>query len=149
MIIFLALFRAYYLRSITVNVFTSCWTTQTEHPDRCTFLVLDELLRLEVVHFVSKSLVIFQCGSTAIGMCDCTCVNVYPTFCARGAKSTLSSKLPSCIRYASGKFSGKQRISLFTNFPLHVNEGKLVDCFSLVLFYLIRYTAYNVWKIVD
>ena len=27
----------------------------------------------------------------------------------------------------SGKFSGKQRISLFTNFPLHVNEGKLVD----------------------
>ena len=27
----------------------------------------------------------------------------------------------------AGKFSGKQRISLFTNFPLHVNEGKLVD----------------------
>ena len=24
-------------------------------------------------------------------------------------------------------FSGKQRISLFTNFPVHVNEGKLVD----------------------
>ena len=24
-------------------------------------------------------------------------------------------------------FSGKQRISLSTNFPVHVNEGKLVD----------------------
>ena len=36
----------------------------------------------------------------------------YLTFCDRRAKSTLSSK---------------QRISLFTNFPLHVNEGKLVD----------------------
>ena len=36
----------------------------------------------------------------------------YLIFCDRRAKSTLSSK---------------QRISLFTNFPLHVNEGKLVD----------------------
>ena len=24
-------------------------------------------------------------------------------------------------------FNGKQRISLSTNFPMHVNEGKLVD----------------------
>ena len=51
----------------------------------------------------------------------------YLTFCDRRSMSTLSSKFPSCIRYASGKFSGKQRISLFTNFPLHVNKGKLVD----------------------
>ena len=51
----------------------------------------------------------------------------YLTFCDRRAKSTLSYKFPSCIRYASRKFSGKQRISLFTNFPLHVNEEKLVD----------------------
>ena len=29
----------------------------------------------------------------------------------------LSSKFPSCIWYASGKFSGRQKISLFTNFP--------------------------------
>ena len=43
--------RAYYLGRITVNVF--------EHQDRCTFLVLDVLLSLVVVHSVSKSLVIF------------------------------------------------------------------------------------------
>ena len=39
----------------------------------------------------------------------------YFTFCDRKAKSTLSSKFPSCIRYVNRKFSGKQRISLFTN----------------------------------
>ena len=36
----------------------------------------------------------------------------YLTFCDRRAMSTLSSKFTSCIRYASGKFSGKQTISL-------------------------------------
>ena len=49
------------------------------------------------------------------------------TFRDQRAKSTLSSEFPSCIRKASGKFSGKQRICLFTNFPLHANEEKLVE----------------------
>ena len=53
----------------------------------------------------------------------------------------MSYKFPSCIRYASGKFSGKQRISLFTNFPLHVNEGKLVgkEIFCLPLNFPLGY----------
>ena len=40
-----------------------------------------------------------------------------------------------CIKYASGKFSKRQRISLSTNHPVHFDEGKLVDkeifCFLL------------------
>ena len=65
----------------------------------------------------------------------------YLTFSDRRAKSTLSSKFPLCIRYASGKFSGKQRISLFANFPLHVNEGKLVhkEIFCLPLNFPLAY----------
>ena len=68
------------------------------------------------------------------------------TFCDRRAKSTLSSKFPSYIRYASGNFSGKQRISFLTNFPLHVIEGKLVDIkeiFCLPLNFPLAYRMYE------
>ena len=59
MFIFLALFRAYYLGSITVNVCSSSWTTYSKHQDRCTFLVfIDVLLRLDVrsILFRNRSL---------------------------------------------------------------------------------------------
>ena len=55
-------------------------------------------------------------------------------------KGYFALKFPSCIQCASGKFSGNQRIFLFTNFPLHINKGKLdKEIFCLPLNFPLTY----------
>ena len=61
---------------------------------------------------------------------------VFPSYCScKREIYRLSSKFPSCMWYASGKFSGRQKISLSTNFPSLKCRGKLehieILCFPL------------------
>ena len=68
------------------------------------------------------------------------------TFCNRRAKSTLSSKFPSCIYdMQAGNLVGNKGFLCLLNFPLPVNEGKLVDkeIFCLSLNFQLAYHMYE------
>ena len=60
---------------------------------------------------------------------------VFPHCSCKSEIYPLSSKSPSCILFSSGKFSGRQKISLSTNFPSLTCRGKLANkeilCFPL------------------
>ena len=104
MFIFLALFRAYYLWSITVNVFSSCWTTYTEHQDRCTFLVfIDVLLRLDVRSILFRN----RSSSFSVGLprSACAIVSIVSVFMINILASHITDQQVSIFRQSVTKNS--------------------------------------------
>ena len=84
-------------------------------------------------HLVPSSNIMITLDSF-VPLRECKPHNYFPHCSCKREIFPLSSKFPTCIWYACGKFSGRQRISLSTNFPSLTCTGRLVDkeilCFS-------------------
>ena len=66
---------------------------------------------------------------------------VFPSLPMQEETYPLSSKFPSWICYGSGKFRGRQKISLSTNFASLTHRGKLVKPTELMQFLDVQ----NMW----